>query len=75
MFPESEYERVYTGSQINIQYLQTLLQESGIYTIIKDEMKSGLMAGFGGGIPDHIQLFAKKNDVENAIPIIEKSLS
>ncbi|WP_109298711.1 putative signal transducing protein [Aquimarina sp. AU474] len=75
MFPESEYERVYTGSLINVQFLQTLLQDSGINSITRDDMKSGMLAGFGGGIPDHIQLFVKKNDIKEAIPIIEKSLS
>ncbi len=75
MFPESEYERVYTGSLINIQFLQTLLQDRGINSVTRDDMKSGMAAGFGGGIPDHIQLFVKKNDMEEALPIIEKSLS
>ncbi|TSE09268.1 MULTISPECIES: putative signal transducing protein [Aquimarina] len=75
MFPESEYERVYTGSLINVQFLQTLLQDRGINSITRDDMKSGMIAGFGGGVPDHIQLFVKKNDMEDAIPIIEKSLS
>ncbi|RZS93531.1 putative signal transducing protein [Aquimarina brevivitae] len=75
MFPESEYERVYTGSLINIQFLQGLLEERGIQCITRDDMKSGMMAGFGGGIPHHIQLFVKKTDVDEAIPIIEKSLS
>ncbi len=75
MFPESEYERVYTGSLINIQFLQNLLQERGINSITRDDMQSGMIAGFGGGVPDHIQLFVKKNDMDDAIPIIEKSLS
>ncbi|MBW1298685.1 putative signal transducing protein [Aquimarina litoralis] len=75
MFPESEYERVYTGSLINIQFLQNILQDGGINSIIRDDMKSGMAAGFGGGLPDHIQLFVKKTDVEQAVPIIEKSLS
>ncbi len=75
MFPESEYERVYTGSLINVQFLQTLLQDRGISSVTRDDMKSGMMAGFGGGVPDHIQLFIKKEDMEEAIPIIEKSLS
>lgn len=75
MFAESEYERVYTGSLINIQFLQNVLQERGINSITRDDMKSGMMAGFGGGLPNHIQLFVKKTDVEEAIPIIEKSLA
>ncbi len=75
MFPESEYERVYTGSLINVQFLQTILQDKGINSITRDDMKSGMMAGFGGGIPDHIQLFVKKTDVKNALPIIKQSLT
>lgn len=75
MFPESEYERVYTGSLINIQYLQNLLQDSGINTITRDENRSAMMAGFGGSFPNQIQLFVKKTDVANATPIIEKGLS
>lgn len=75
MFPESEYERLYTGSLINIQFLQTLLQEKGINSILRDEMKSGMMAGFGGGIPNHIQLFVKKTDLEAALPIVKNNLS
>ncbi|WP_281989638.1 putative signal transducing protein [Aquimarina aggregata] len=75
MFPESEYERVYTGSLITIQFLQNMLQDSGINSVTRDDMKSGMMAGFGGGIPDHVQLFVKKIDTQEALPIIEKSLS
>ena len=75
MFAESDYERVYTGSLINIQYIKTLLEESGIHSIVRDDMRSGMLAGFGGGVPNHIQLFVKKEDLETAVPIIEKSLS
>lgn len=74
MFPKSEYKRVYTGSLITIQFLQNLLQEVGINSITRDDMRSGMAAGFGGGIPDHIQLFVKKTDIDEATPIIEKSL-
>ena len=75
MFPKSEYQRVYTGSFINIQFLQNMLQDHGINSITRDDMKSGMAAGFGGGIPNHIQLFVKNVDVDKAIPIIEKNMS
>ena len=75
MFPESNYERVYTGSLINVQFLQTMLQDRGINSITRDDFQSGMMAGFGGGVPNHVQLFVKKSDIDEAIPIIEKSLS
>ncbi|TYP70387.1 putative signal transducing protein [Aquimarina intermedia] len=72
MFPDSNYERVYTGSLITIQFLQTILQDNGINSITRDDMKSGMMAGFGGGIPDHIQLFVEKEDVTKAMALINQ---
>ncbi|WP_103865189.1 MULTISPECIES: putative signal transducing protein [Aquimarina] len=74
MFPESEYERVYTGSLINVQFLQSLLQDHHINSITRDDMKSGMIAGFGGGLPNHIQLFVKKVDKENATSIIKNNI-
>ncbi|MEW7278557.1 DUF2007 domain-containing protein [Aquimarina sp. 2201CG1-2-11] len=74
MFHESEYERVYTGSLVIVQFLQNLLQENEIGSITRDDMKSGMMAGFGGGVPHHIQLFVKKNDLEEALPIIKNNI-
>ena len=73
MFPDSNYERVYTGSLITIQFLQTILQDNGINSITRDDMKSGMMAGFGGGIPDHIQLFVEKEDVIKAMTLINQN--
>ncbi|WP_378188299.1 putative signal transducing protein [Aquimarina sp. W85] len=74
MFPKSNYERVYTGSLITIQFLQTILQDNGINSITRDDMKSGMMAGFGGGIPDHIQLFVKKEDLPIATSLIKQNI-
>ncbi len=75
IFPDSEYERVYTGSAINVQFLQTVLQDSNINSIKRDDFESGLRGGFGGGLPNQVQLFVKKTDADIATPIIEKSLS
>ncbi|WP_025739452.1 putative signal transducing protein [Aquimarina pacifica] len=74
MFTESEYERAYTGSMINVQFIQTLLIDQGITSITRDDMKSGMMAGFGGGVPDHIQLFVKKEEYTKALTLIEKNM-
>ncbi len=75
MFTESEYERAYTGSMINVQYIQTLLLDEGITSITRDDMKSGMMAGFGGGIPDHIQVFVKKEHYDKARTLIETNIA
>jgi len=73
MFPKSEYERVYTGSFINVQYLQNILQDQDINSIKRDDFESGLRGGFGGGLPNQVQLFVKKKDVLLAKALIEKN--
>lgn len=75
MFPESQYKRIYTGSFITVQHIQTLLNDQGIPSITRDDMKSGMLAGFGGGVPNHIQLFVEKKHTEKALLIINQNTS
>ncbi len=49
MSSEDEFERIYTGSEVNVSYLQGLLEEQDIPTIVRNEFQSGLRGGFGGG--------------------------
>ena len=51
MSTDETYERVYTGSDVNVQYLQELFNKSGISNRVRNDMESGLRAGFGGGVP------------------------
>ncbi|NCT19120.1 MAG: hypothetical protein COZ75_13835 [Flavobacteriaceae bacterium CG_4_8_14_3_um_filter_34_10] len=69
-----EYVHIYTGPSIFIKMLQSHLEDVGIYAIIKDTMQSGLRSGFGGGIPGHIQLFIRQNQIKKAQPIIDDAL-
>lgn len=71
---KKEYVHIYTGSSIFVKMLQSHLEEVGIYTIIKDTMQSGLRSGFGGGIPGHIQLFIRQDQIKKARPIIDNAL-
>lgn len=70
----SDYVRVYTGPFVIVKMLQTYLEEAGINPIIKDKLESGLRGGFGGGLPDLIQVFIHKDEVEKAEPIISEAL-
>ncbi len=69
-----EYIHIHTGSTIIVKMLQSFLEDSGIYGIVKDNMQSGLRGGFGGGIPGHIQLFIRQDQMEKAQPIIDAAL-
>ena len=63
---DPHYETVYTGSEVNVQYLQNVLKKASISSIIKNNFESGLRAGFGGGLPGQVQLQVQKNHAEEA---------
>lgn len=69
MSTEDSYERVYTGSEPNVQYLQELFEKAGIASRVRNDFDSGLRAGFGGGLPGQVQLFAIKSHLDEALKI------
>lgn len=73
MSTEDEFQRIYTGSQVNVKYLQGLLEEQNIPTIVRDEFQSGLRGGFGGGLPGQVQLFAPASQNNKALQIVDEA--
>lgn len=69
MNSEEDYKRVYTGSEVNVQYLQELMEKAGIHTRVRNDFDSGLRAGFGGGLPGQVQLFAISSHYEEALKL------
>ncbi|MBZ9731075.1 DUF2007 domain-containing protein [Salegentibacter sp. JZCK2] len=69
MSSDESYERVYTGSDPNVQYLQELFDKAGINSRVRNDFDSGLRAGFGGGLPGQVQLFVVKNHYDEALNI------
>ena len=55
-----DYQRVYTGSEVNVSYLDEILNKEGIATRIRNDFESGLRGGFGGGLPGQVMLFVDK---------------
>lgn len=66
MSTEDSYERVYTGSEVNVQYLEDLFNKAGISSRVRNDFDSGLRAGFGGGLPGQVQLFVIKSHFDEA---------
>ena len=52
----TEYTNVYTGTEVNIQYLQSVLDKAGISSIVKNNHESGVRGGFYGGDAMQVQL-------------------
>lgn len=68
---DSNYQHVYTGSEVNVQYLENIFEKAGINSIQKDNFESGLRAGFGGGAHGQVQLFVERNHLEEAQKIAD----
>ena len=66
----NEYVNIFTGSSILTSRVRSLLEEEGISSIVKDDMESGRLAGFGAPL-NSSQLFILESDYENAKPVIE----
>lgn len=69
MSSDEKYERVYTGSETNVQYLQELFAKASISSRVRNDFDSGLRSGFGGGMRGQVQLFVIKNHYDEALNI------
>lgn len=71
MKTESVHQTVYTGSEVNIQYLQSISEKAGIRSIVKNNFQSGLRAGFAGGLPGQVNLQVDSSHFEEAKKIAD----
>jgi phenylpyruvate tautomerase PptA (4-oxalocrotonate tautomerase family) len=68
---KDELIHMFTGTEVMVENLKAELEANGIKVLIKNGFQSGLMAGFGGGIPSAIDIFVASTDAEKAAEIIE----
>lgn len=63
--------KIYSGSEILAQALRQKIEEIGITTVIKDNIQSARLAGFGNS-DLAVEVFIQEIDYGKAHPIIEK---
>lgn len=63
--------KVFSGTEILVLDLQSELLENGIIPMIKNNIQSGFMAGFGT-TDAAVDVFIKKIDLVKANPILQK---
>lgn len=66
MEKEDQTVRIYTGTEISVQYVKAELEASGIGCLVQNDFNSGVMAGFAGGVPSAIDLYVLEADAERA---------
>jgi len=63
--------KIFSGSEIIAMALNSKLEEKEIQTLVKDNLQSARVAGFGN-IGLAVEIFINESDKEKAEPIIEK---
>lgn len=71
----SNYIKVFAGSFVEVQHVFQSLEAENICAIIKDESESGRIAGFGGAVHDHKEIYVHKDELDKVKPIIERLTS
>ncbi len=63
--------KIFSGSEILAQALQSKLESAEISTVVKNNIQSGLIAGFETA-GQAVEVFIEKIDLVKASPIIEE---
>jgi hypothetical protein len=68
-----EHIKIYTDSAIVINRMAQVLEENQIQSIVKDNVQSAIMAGFGSS-GFEVALYVSKSDYEKAQAILKEML-
>lgn len=74
ILPDSNYEKIHTGSAIETQRLKTILEEKNIFGIVHNDTESAKLGGFAMATPDQSRLLVKKEDVIRAKHFVTNAL-
>lgn len=70
---DSNFIKIYTGNFAIVKRITMELNGLHINPIIKDQSESAILGGFGGtSAPDFQEVFVHKDELEKALPIINK---
>lgn len=75
MGQEDQLTHLYTGSQINAGFVKIYLEEHNIPSFLRNDMHSGITAGFGAALPgSETKVFVKKKHFMQARVLLNKYL-
>jgi hypothetical protein len=65
-------KRIFTGPSLVAGAITAELNEMGISPVVRNDMQSGAIAGFGGGVLDQVQLLVREDQYEQALEVAQK---
>jgi len=63
--------RIYTDTEIKVNLLKEELIKAGVSSFVRSDFKSGISAGFSGGVPSATDLYIKEGDLYLAEPVLK----
>lgn len=73
---EHDLVSVYVGSAINARYIEAILSQAQIASLVKNELSEATHGGFGGPSPEEAcEIFVEAQDYEKAEKIIYNYLN
>ena len=65
-------KRIFTGPSLVAGAITAELNDIGISPVVRNDMQSGAIAGFGGGVLDQVQLLVRDDQYEQAFEVAQK---
>lgn len=69
---DSNYTRIFIGSQVESQAMLAKLEAVGINAVVKDEAESARLAGFGSAPTSSTEIFVHNDELAKAQEALEK---
>ena len=65
-------KRIFTGPSLVAGAITAELNDMGISPVVRNDIQSGAIAGFGGGVLDQVQLLVREDQYEQAVEVAKK---
>ena len=65
-------KRIFTGPSLVAGAITAELNDMGVSPVVRNDMQSGAIAGFGGGVLDQVQLLVREDQYEQAVEVAKK---
>lgn len=65
-------KRIFTGPSVVAGAITAELNDLGISPVVRNDLQSGAMAGFGGGVFDQVQLLVRQDQYAQALEVAQK---
>ena len=72
---DDELKRVFTGSNLDANFLKSILEENGIGVMLRNTLRESLAGGYVSGAPeDSTRVFVEEKNYEEAMKLVNAYL-